>query len=462
VSALLAFLAPTLVGVALVARLAGRASGSRAEAALLLTTGLALGAALVSTSHAALLLLGGSREAARSTPKDLAFAAVGALAAGSLVRRRGRAAPTLSPAGTRDPLLPPLVAAAAVAFAAAIAVVVLRSVAMPDGEWDAYGFWNLRARLLVQDVVDPTVVFSTDTPHPDYPLLLPGLTATGWLYAGDRARWVPAAVAVFWTVLCGVGVFAGAARIRGARAACLSVLLLFAAPHVAKVASWQYADVPTATLLLLSISWLAVAHAGPREAAGRGLALAGLCAGLAAWTKNEGLAQALVVGLAVLAVPPAGASRTRAFSAFAAGALPFLALSVAFKASIDATNDLVAGASPARLLDRAGDVSRYVEIARSFAAELLHSSRWNFLFPLALLSLAALSPIGPPTMRRALGGVLLLLAATYFAVYVLTPRDLAWHLNSSLHRLMLHAWPSLVLFVVTTRGVPRFRRRQAG
>ena len=39
-----------------------------------------------------------------------------------------------------------------------------------------------------------------------------------------------------------------------------------------------------------------------------------------------------------------------------------------------------------------------------------------------------------------------LLLVGYFFVFVITPHDLGWHVATSLHRLLLHAWPSL-LFV---------------
>ena len=35
--------------------------------------------------------------------------------------------------------------------------------------------------------------------------------------------------------------------------------------------------------------------------------------------------------------------------------------------------------------------------------------------------------------------------AGYYAVYILTPMDLQWHLDSSLERLLMHFWPSALL-----------------
>jgi hypothetical protein len=37
--------------------------------------------------------------------------------------------------------------------------------------------------------------------------------------------------------------------------------------------------------------------------------------------------------------------------------------------------------------------------------------------------------------------------AGYYATYVISPYDLRWHLNSSLGRLLLQLWPSVLLLV---------------
>ena len=39
------------------------------------------------------------------------------------------------------------------------------------------------------------------------------------------------------------------------------------------------------------------------------------------------------------------------------------------------------------------------------------------------------------------------MAAGYTAIYIITPHDLRWHLATSLERLMLQLWPSLIFAV---------------
>ena len=47
---------------------------------------------------------------------------------------------------------------------------------------------------------------------------------------------------------------------------------------------------------------------------------------------------------------------------------------------------------------------------------------------------------------------LALTLAGYFAIYLITPRDLYWHLRFSLNRLFLQAWPSVIFLFFLVAG----------
>jgi hypothetical protein len=54
---------------------------------------------------------------------------------------------------------------------------------------------------------------------------------------------------------------------------------------------------------------------------------------------------------------------------------------------------------------------------------------------------------------RAVASLLALMLAGFYAVYVVTPKDLAWQLEFSLDRLLLQLWPSALLaFFLFTAG----------
>ena len=55
-------------------------------------------------------------------------------------------------------------------------------------------------------------------------------------------------------------------------------------------------------------------------------------------------------------------------------------------------------------------------------------------------------------MTMATLGALVAVCTGYVSIYVITPLDLTWHLNTSLNRLYMHLWPS---FIFLTLGICR-------
>ena len=450
-SALLALAAPLLAGLAVVRAIVGRAACPRSERVLRGATGVTIGAGLASLSHAALLYFGEGPGAALSGVKDAAFGAIAIASALWLVgRRRTDPEPLPASSGTVLPLPKALIVAAAIACVATVVVFARRTIHMPDGEFDAVAFWNLRGRLLLRGGGDAGVLFSPlmAASHPDYPLMLPGLSATGWLYAGDTVSGVPVVQALLWLALLVIALGAALARFRGSHASVLGILVLLAAPIVATTASQQVADVPLSALLLLSVVWLARAYESTPATARRCLVLCGVCASLAAWTKNEGLALCLVLALVVGAMPLRAVPRRGALLCLLAGATPLLLVTIAFKACLPPANDLLEGTTQAGLATHLLDPRRYLEIARAFLVEPFRMSRWSLMIPALLIASVLTRPREPSRPRRAVGAALVLVALAYAGVYVLTPQPLLWHLDSSLHRLLLHAYPGLVFWTL--------------
>jgi hypothetical protein len=409
-------------------------------------TALASGAA---SSVVAGLLLGLGSPAAASSPAIVVAAAVALGAAGVAWARsrRGGEAPSghLPPAG---PVAPRWLAAAVAVAGVAIAVAfVLRVRAEPEGHMDALGFWNLRARLLLRGGGDPGVVFPTHIQgnHPDYPLHLPGAVAAGWWALGEEAWWFPAANAALWLAILVAAVGAWASRERGSAAGCAAVLVVLAAPQVVDAASWLYADVPIAALTALSLAWLRAASTGLPGAAGRALALSGACAGLAAWTKNDGCALLVALALVVLARPPAALRRPAAVARLAAGAGAFAALALAFKLTLAPPNDLVESVARRGVLWGLTDGSRYLRIVDAFVGEVFRWTHWHFLVT-AMLALAVLPRRGAPARTGRAWAVVLLAALGYGGVYVMAREShVGLPISNSLHRLLLHLWPAIAV-----------------
>jgi hypothetical protein len=403
-------------------------AADRTDRALRISIGTALGLGSWSAAYAAARMVGVS-----SATKDLVLAFVGA-ALLLAIRRRPLSGPTPTDGAPR--WLWPLFAAAC---ALALAVFFEHDWRFPDGGWDAWMVWNLRARFLVRapdlrDAFSPSLLFWA---HPDYPWLVPGAVAQGFVLAGRETMAVPRLLAGTFGVLAAGGVSLTLARLHGARWGLLGALAILTVPTFPIFVSNQQADVPLSVYLGCAAALIALACARPDRPM-RMLLLAGFAAGLGAWTKNEGALYAACLAAGLLA----RTRDVRGTLAFVAGAIPAGILLVVFKLAYAPPNDLWQFSSGAGLLAHAVDPLRWGEL-------LFRSLRRVVYFQAFALWLAAAVLVLTLWMRRLpatpVGTALFLAIAAYAPIYVLQPHPLQWLFRTSVDRVILQLWPAAVL-----------------
>ena len=329
----------------------------------------------------------------------------------------------------------------------------------PHGSGDSYAIWNLRARFLFRggdrwtDGFSPLLAWS----HPDYPLLIPGAVARWWTYMGFETIKVPQFISLFFTLATAGLLISSLSVLRSVRQGLVAGLFLFSTDYFMRLGASQYADVPIGFFMLATV----VAFSFRDSDGERSLmvySLAGITAGLAAWTKNEGalfvlavLAARIVSAILVRTEDWKGWIKETAF--FVAGLAPILAVLVFFKLRYAPPNDLFQDRQAGVMLARMTDVLRYVTIGKAFLSEIV---RWgNGLFPILLVYVFFSGVKHDSRNSRLVATCLVILAfmlCGYFMVYVRTPNDLAWHLGTSLRRLLLQLWPTFLLavFLVVT------------
>jgi hypothetical protein len=331
---------------------------------------------------------------------------------------------------------------------AGAAGMVSRMTHMPHGGWDGFAIWNSNARYMYRDGPSWTEHIK-DAHHPDYPPLVPASVARLWRYAGEE---LPETGGVLGIVL-GVGVaavlFAGLAELRGSKIAAVAVTVLLTTPFYLEEGAGQGADVPLSLFYLTVLALLCLQYERAPDSKGL-LALAGIAAGFAGWTKNEGvLFIAIVCGVLLLPVLRAPGLTVRRFAPFLLGLLVPLSAIAFFKVTIAPGSEFTSHRTSAEVIAKITDPSRYGMIADTLADNWMSFGGWVAWPIVFLIALVLLTGFAPKLHRNRawLSGVaiLVLLLSGYFAVYVITPMDLRWHLDSSLRRLLLQLWPSLLL-----------------
>lgn len=347
------------------------------------------------------------------------------------------------------------------ALCAALYAAVMRTLAYPHGDgWDAFSIWNLHARFLFRGGAHWRDGFNRLLPwsHPDYPLLIPAAVAHFWTYIGRDNPAVPAIIG-FLFPFSTVGLLFSALRtLRGRMPALLGATALLTTPSFIEQGTAQYADVPLSFFMLAAIALLCL-HDEPmydqRTPASSGLVLAGLAAAFAAWTKNEGLLFLCAMMAARLWATRARKTSesnhritiARNFAPLLVTVIPALLLLAAFKHFIAPPGDLFS--DPSTTLHKLLTPARYWAVIQWYVKGLFRFGGW-WLIPAPVLLLGFYFATGkkedaePQTGIRTSIMALALTLAGYFAVYLITPYDIYWHLRFSLTRLFLQLWPSAI------------------
>jgi hypothetical protein len=458
--ALLAILSTVAAGCLILLSIAPIAGWKPRWAAWLLAVSLGAGLGIaIDSSLFFLLLLLGVPGAAWALPYAVLLAA-------AAVFWSFRAHRTARPAASLLPGLPESPAfrwnwALGLAFAIGLLLVFgafFASVeANPDGQWDAWSIWNLRAKYLAgpgpswKYAVSPLL---SET-HPDYPLLQSSFIAMLWKGSGASTPFAPIATALLFLATT-LGLLVSAlALLRSSSAAWLAGLVALANTSYLLQPATQYADVPLSFYYLAALVLVFLARASGRPAL---LTAAGLFASCAACTKNEGLA---FLACVLVCYPLAGWRSRGPRPTLAAwlylllGALPGLLFSALFKLVLAPAADPLFAQKISQVLPKFADPSRYLQIAKALWDEALNLGipQAHPLLLLAILMFALRFRVLPGERAELLFGglALALVGGAYAAAYLASP-SLAWQLRTSLGRLCAQLWPAFLLLFFMLLG----------
>ncbi len=323
----------------------------------------------------------------------------------------------------------------------------------PFGDVDATHLWTLRARFLFsggdywREPFSKIVFFNS---APDYPLLLPATIARFWTYLGEDSQIVPAVVAGFFTFgIIGLGL-AALTILRTRSQGLLAGITLAGTSYLIAHGATQYADVPLAFYFIATLV-LCCLYDQSESRSSSLLVLAGLMAGLAAWTKNEGgLFSVMVVLVRLVTLVPLGGWRIamQQMLVFGAGLAPLALLLLFFKMQIVPAPSPIVSQGMSTVMLKLGNMSSYMEVGRAIASKMLRVGHPGLtLFAVYWWLVGRSTSRSDIALARPSVIVVSLMLFSYCLIFIITPfNSVAYQLATSLDRLWLHLWPSAVLF----------------
>lgn len=318
----------------------------------------------------------------------------------------------------------------------------------PHGIYDAKAIWNFRARWLFRGGIQWDYILSSElaSTHPDYPMLLPISIFRMWKILTKDIVSVPILLAGFFTFGSILLIFSSIAILRGQNQGYLAAIFMLLATQFLNFGTYQYADIPLAFFILSSIILLSFRARYP-TAALRIMFLVGFTVSCATWTKNEGL---LFLALVIFSISGnlliLDSRRSfKEFFSFLLGLAPIFCTVLFFKLKFAPPNDIVNLKNLSYMWSYLFQFNRYLQVFLEFSKKIIFYNDGIVILMFIYLIFCGFDKTFL-NHRRSLAPatIIALLLVGYFFSYIISPNDLAWHLSTSLRRLIIHIFPSCV------------------
>jgi len=351
-----------------------------------------------------------------------------------------------------------LTALFALAVALALAMFLGAIAYNPHGDEGAWSIWNLRARFLFRAGPFWRDAFSSDLgwTHPDYPLMLPGLVALCWKLSRQESTDAPIAIAFLFSLGTTGLLVTTLGTLRGKAHALLAGTLLLGTASFVALSAALYGDVPLSFYILATIALLCLQDRHPDDP--RFSALAGVMAGFAAWTRNEGIifAAAVIVArlIALLRFRDGKRLGSQLLRLLLGLAAP-LAIVIFFKLRVAGPSDYFSVPASA-ILKHLADPARWIVTVEGLVLVLFNFGR--FLIPIALVLALYWYLVRfrvDARDRAALSTACIALALTLLVqllMDVLYVDNLGLEIATSFERIMLQLWPAALLAFFLASG----------
>jgi hypothetical protein len=326
---------------------------------------------------------------------------------------------------------------------------IFRALIKPIESYDAIAIYAIRSKIFYLAGSIPQDYFQAIArafPHADYPLNIQLFQTYLYIFMKDlNDQLVKAIYPLFFVaILCLL--YCALRRVASRTYALVFTFILATIPHFNNYATNAYLEVPLAFYIFASglflMRWIDDDRRyGP-------LVISAFLAGLAGWTKNEGLMYCVIYAAIVLGFVLSKLGRVRMKDIFCVAAYSGIILLVslpwaAIKSKWNIANDEIAlsNINPANLVRQLGKLGT---ILYELQKQLFGPKKWNIFWPAFILILAfnlkrALempSRIALAVIAMALGG--------YFLFYMISYVDVAFFASKTWARFMLDFLPLAV------------------
>ena len=344
-------------------------------------------------------------------------------------------------------------------WAMSVGVFYFESVKSPHGLWDAWSCWNLISKFISRAPDSwPQLLHQMNAIdfHPDYPLLQRGFIAKAWILLGNESVWIPIFSAFVFT-FCTIGLLSSAVGVFNSKTdGLIAGLIMLCTPFFMVMGYSQYADNTVGYFYLATVILLTFARKG-KTTNTHLLIAAGVTAGMAAWSKNEGLLFIVCLFTSQLVLMRFNDYQKllNEMKYLLLGMLPFL-LIIAYQKFIIAPPNQIISAQGEATFDKLADIERYKIVFDWFVLQFSTFGKWAinpWWFILGGLLLRGISI--KDNNYSFLPNIILLslMLIGFFFVEIITPHGLSYYLSTSVHRLFFQLFPTfLFVYFVAING----------
>ena len=315
-----------------------------------------------------------------------------------------------------------------------------RCLRFPDGAWDAFAIWNLKAKFLACGNESWLEMFSDyyDYIHCDYPLFLPCVVARLFNYAHGTVTIIPLILSCFFSINCFILTYLYLKQFKNHYYAIFALCVLVFSPNILNESSNQYSDIPLAVYFLISLYEIIIWDIKSKK-------LPWICiiiSSLSFWIKNEGAPWFIIYCLLILfyMYKKEGKQKNyfKKYMKVITVSFPVLITILSVKYLANFTNDLVLGFS--ERLKQILILERYKEII-AYYFSFIKTHFWIAIIPTILISKFIDNRY---CKYKYLLYLILFMYICYFFIYLITPHNLEWHLECSFSRISTVYLPSLM------------------